>query len=133
MSLSITPALADRIAIDPPPHRVDRLRAWMESEGLDACVAFGPKHASHLAGYARCWTGHAAGAGLRRRPRVTEIDLFSAALRAAQTAHGSPIEFTTDLLSGPKTADVCCPIHSASPRALEPGEHVVADIALGAG
>lgn len=253
MSVSTTPALTDRITIAPPPHRYQRLRGWMEAENLDACVTFGPKHASHLAGYARyyggpagvvvsrdgtrtlsvmfdeapvarelgdadvvtsygergfginlqplpllagviaelpevraarrigiadeiggmaqllgaatdaeqvdatdavwrirlvkdqdelakvlhsyelCWIGHAAVAELMHRPGVREIELFSAALSAAQTAHGSPIEFTTDLLSGPKTADVCCPIHIASPRILQPGEHVVADIALGAG
>jgi Xaa-Pro aminopeptidase len=253
MNLATRPTLSDRITIQPPPHRFERLRDWMDDQDLDACVTFGPKHASHLAGYARyyggpagvvvardgtrtlavmydeapvardlgdadvvisygergfginleplpllagviadlpevrtarrigvadelggmaahlrsacraqqvdateviwrirlvkdedelikvlhsyelCWIGHAAVADLAQQPGVTEIELFSAALSAAQTAHGAPIEFTTDLLSGPKTAEVCCPIHVASPRVVQPGEPVVADIALGAG
>jgi Xaa-Pro aminopeptidase len=86
-----------------------------------------------LHSYELCWIGHAAVAELAQQPGVTEIELFSAALSAAQTAHGSPIDFTTDLLSGTKTADVCCPIHVASPRVVQTGEPVVADIALGAG
>ncbi len=86
-----------------------------------------------LHGYELCWVGHAAVAELGRRPGVTEIELFSAALSAAQISHGAPIEFTTDLLSGPMTADVCCPIHVASPRVVSDGEPIVADIALGAG
>ena len=253
MHLTTEPALTDRITTEPPSHRCERLREWMEAEDLDACLAFGPKHASHLAGYARyyggpagvvvgrdgtrtlavmydeapvardlgdadivisygergfginleplpllagviaelpevraarrigvadevggmaallrsasdaqqvdamepiwrirlvkdrdelvkvlhsyelCWIGHAAVAERAQQPGVTEIELFSAALSAAQNAHGSPIEFTTDLLSGPKTAEVCCPIHVASPRVVHAGEPVVADIALGAG
>jgi Xaa-Pro aminopeptidase len=253
MTLTQHATLTDRITIEPPPHRLERLRDWMEVENLDACVTFGPKHASHLAGYARyyggpagvvvardgtrtlavmhdeapvardlgdadlvtsygergfginlnplpllaevvaglpevrtahrigvadelggmaellgpacdavrvdaadaiwrirlikdedelvkvlhsyqlCWLGHAAVAELAQRPGVSEIELFTAALAAAQTAHGAPIEFTTDLLSGPKTSEVCCPIHVASPRVVQPGEPVVADIALGAG
>jgi Xaa-Pro aminopeptidase len=253
MTIAAQPTLTDRITIQPPPHRFERLRTWMEAENLDACVTFGPKHVSHLAGYARyyggpagvvvardgtrtlvvmydeapvarelgdadavqpygergfginleplpllagvvaqlpeiraarrvgvadelggmaallrstsdaqqvdamqaiwhirlvkdpdeltkvlhsyelCWIGQAAVADLAQRPGVTEIELFSAALSAAQTAHGAPIEFTTDLLSGPKTAEVCCPIHVAGPRVVQPGEPVVVDIALGAG
>jgi Xaa-Pro aminopeptidase len=86
-----------------------------------------------LHSYELCWIGHAAVADLAQQPGVSEIELFSAALSAAQTAHGAPIEFTTDLLSGPKTADVCCPIHVAGPRVVQAGEPVVADIALGAG
>jgi Xaa-Pro aminopeptidase len=252
MTLTTQPALTERITIQPPAHRFERLRDWMETEDLDACVTFGPRHAVHLAGYSRywggpsavvvardgtrtlavmhdeapvasdlgdadivvsygergfginleplpllagvvaelpevrgarrvgvademggmgallrsgsdaqqvdaseaiwrirlvkdedelvkllhsyelCWIGHAAVAELAQ-PGVSEIELFSAALSAAQNAHGSPIEFTTDLLSGPKTADVCCPIHVASPRVVRAGEPVVADIALGAG
>jgi Xaa-Pro aminopeptidase len=253
MTLTAEPTLTDRITIEPAPHRFERLRTYMEAENLDACVTFGPKHASHLAGYARyyggpaavvvardgartlvvmydeapvagelgdadavksdgergfginleplpllagvvaqlpeiraarrvgiadelgqmaallrstsdaqqvdatqaiwhirlvkdrdeltkvlhsyelCWIGHAAVADLAQQPGVTEIELFSAALSAAQTTHGAPIEFTTDLLSGPKTADVCCPIHVAGPRVVQPGEPEVVDIALGAG
>ncbi len=245
-------ALGDRITIPRPPHRLERLRTWMEQESLDACVLFGARNVAHLGGYARyyggpaglvigrdgrrtlvvmldevpvaialaeadavlpygergfginlnplpplaasvaavlevsraarigvsdeiggmagllrgdcdaehvdasgalyrirlikdedelvkilrgyelCWIGQQAVAQGAGQAGVTEIELFSAALAAAQNANGAPIEFLTDLLSGPKTADVCCPIHVASPRAVQDGEAVVADIALGA-
>jgi Xaa-Pro aminopeptidase len=116
------------------------LRSASDAEHVDATEAIWrirlvkdqDELAKVLHSYELCWIGQAAVADLAGQPGVTEIELFSAALSAAQTAHGSPIEFTTDLLSGPKTADVCCPIHVASPRVVEAGEPVVADIALGA-
>jgi Xaa-Pro aminopeptidase len=252
LKLTTGAALGDRITIPRPPHRLERLRAWMDQESLDACVLFGAQNVSHLGGYARyyggpaglviardgrrtlvvmldevpvalalgeadtvlpygdrgfginldplpllaasvagvpevarakkigvsdeiggmaallrndcdaahvdasevlyrirlikdedelvkilrgyelCWIGQQAVAQGARQAGVTEIELFSAALAAAQNANGAPIEFLTDLLSGPKTADVCCPIHVASPRAVQDGEAVIADIALGA-
>jgi Xaa-Pro aminopeptidase len=244
-------ALGGRITIPRPPHRLERLRAWMERESLDACVLFGAQNIAHLGGYARyyggpaglvigrdgirtlavmfdevpvatalgeadavipygergfginlsplpllaaavarvpevakaqrigvsdeiggmaellrsdvdaaqvdaapalyrirlikdedelrkvlhsyelCWLGQQAVADGARQG-VTEIELFTAALGAAQNANGGPIEFLCDLLSGPKTADVCCPIHIASPRVVQDGEAVIADVALGA-
>jgi Xaa-Pro aminopeptidase len=252
LELTTGAALGDRIRIPRPPHRLERLRTWMEQEALDACVLFGAQNVAHLGGYARyyggpaglvigrggartlvvmldevpvaialgeaetvlpygergfginlnplpllaasvaavpevsqarrigvsdeiggmaellrgdcdaehvdasgtlyrirlikdedelvkilrgyelCWIGQQAVARGAAQTGVTEIELFSAALAAAQNANGAPIEFLTDLLSGPKTADVCCPIHVASPRAVGDGEAVVADIALGA-
>ncbi len=252
LKLTTEAALGDRITIPRPPHRLERLRAWMEQESLDACVLFGAQNVAHLGGYARyyggpaglvigrdgartlvvmldevpvaialgeadtvlpygergfginlnplpllaasvaavpevsratrigisdeiggmagllrsdcdaehvdasgalyrirlikdedelvkilrgyelCWIGQQAVAHGAGQAGVTEIELFSAALGAAQNANGAPIEFLTDLLSGPKTADVCCPIHVASPRAVQDGEAVIADIALGA-
>jgi len=244
-------ALGGRITIPRPPHRLERLRAWMEQEAVDACVLFGAQNVAHLGGYARyyggpaglvvgrdgartlavmmdevpvaialgdadavipygergfginlnplpllaaalartpevahaqrigvsdeiggmaallradadaeqvdaaaplyrirlvkdedelgkvlhgyelCWLGQQAVADAARQG-VTEIELFTAALAAAQNRNGGPIEFLTDLLSGPKTADVCCPIHVASPRVVQDGEAVIADVALGA-
>jgi Xaa-Pro aminopeptidase len=62
----------------------------------------------------------------------SQIELFSAAQRAAQVAHGAPIEFLADLLSGSDTAKVCCPIHVAGTRAVDEGDAVVADIVIGA-
>ena len=50
-------------------------------------------------------------------PGVSEIELFTAAQSTAQVASGGPIEFVCDLLSGPNTAEVCCPVHVAGPRA----------------
>ena len=84
-----------------------------------------------LHSYELAWLGHRTVAELAQ-PGISEIELFSAALSAAQNANGAPIEFLTDLLSGPETARVCCPIHVAGPRVVQDGEPVVVDIALGA-
>ena len=244
--------LGDRISIPRPPHRLERLREWMDAQSLDATVVFGATNIAHLAGYARyyggpaglvigrdgsrtlvvmldevpvarelgdadevlgygergfginldplpllaavvagvdvvrsarqigisdeiggmgerlrtqvdarqvdaaaalerirlikdedelvkvlhayelAWIGQRTVGELAQQPGITEIELFSAAHAAAQNANGAPIGFLTDLLSGPKTAEVCCPIHVASPRVVQEGEPVVADIALGA-
>ena len=85
-----------------------------------------------LHAYELSWLAQALVGELAQQPGVTEIELFSAALAAAQNANGAPIEFLTDLLSGPMTSKVCCPIHVASPREVQDGDAVVADIALGA-
>jgi Xaa-Pro aminopeptidase len=232
-----------------PPHRLERLRGWMEGEALDCVVLFGPDHANHLGGYWRYFGGPSAlvidregertlvvmrdeapiatqissaehvvgygerGFGLDLAPalrlvetvaalpavstagrlgyaselpaieallerRVTaartnanealhrirlvkdedelarihaayelcwlgqdavataaesgasEIEMFTAAQSAAQIAAGAPIEWVCDLLSGPNTAEVCCPIHVAGPRRVAPGEPVIADIVV---
>jgi Xaa-Pro dipeptidase len=85
-----------------------------------------------LHSYELAWMAQARVGELAQQPGITEIELFSAALSTAQNANGAPIEFLCDMLSGPLTSKVCCPIHVASPRVLEPGDAVVADIALGA-
>jgi Xaa-Pro aminopeptidase len=82
--------------------------------------------------YELCWLAQATVGALAQEPGITEIELFSAALTTAQNANGAPIEFLTDLLSGPLTSKVCCPIHVASRRVLQEGDAVVADVALGA-
>jgi Xaa-Pro aminopeptidase len=82
-----------------------------------------------LAAYELCWLAQRT-VGERAVPGVQEIELFTAALAAAQVAGGGPIEFLTDLLSGPNTAEVCCPIHVAGRRTVDEGDPVVADIAL---
>jgi Xaa-Pro dipeptidase len=232
-----------------PPHRLERLRAWMEGERLDCTVVFGADHANHLAGYWRyfggpsavvvaadgertlvvmrdevpiagessaaenvvgygergfgldleptrklaaavaelpvvssarrvglaseimgaemllaeavtaervtadaelrrirlvkdedelrlirdsyelCWLGQRAVAD-GARPGAEEIELYTAAQSAAQIASGAPIEFVCDLLSGPNTAEVCCPIHVAGRRAVVRGDAVIADIVV---
>jgi Xaa-Pro aminopeptidase len=81
------------------------------------------------ASYELCWLAQRTVAE-RAVPGAREIELFSAAQSAAQNASGAPIEFLTDLLSGPNTAQVCCPIHVAGDRVLEDGDPIVADIAL---
>ena len=84
-----------------------------------------------LHSYELCWLAQET-VGEQARAGVSEIELFSAALSTAQNLNGYPIQFTTDLLSGPKTADVCSPIHIPSPRVLEDGDTVIADIVVGA-
>lgn len=81
--------------------------------------------------YQLCWIAQQAVAD-HGAMGETEIELFSAAQRAAQVAHGAPIEFLADLLSGTDTAKVCCPIHVAGVRAVDEGDAVVADIVIGA-
>lgn len=66
------------------------------------------------------------------RPGTTEIELFSLAHHVAQVAAGAPVPYVSDMLSGPNTAEVCCPIRVAGPRRLEEGDIVVADIAVAA-
>jgi Xaa-Pro aminopeptidase len=64
---------------------------------------------------------------------ASELELFTRAHSTAQVSFGEPVEFVSDLLSGPNSAEVCCPIAVAGPRCAQPGEPVVADIAVGAG
>lgn len=79
--------------------------------------------------YELCWLGQQA-VGARSVAGTSEIELFTAAQSAAQIASGGPIEFVCDLLSGPNTADVCCPIHVAGTRVVETGEVVIADVVV---
>jgi len=81
------------------------------------------------ASYELCWLGQQAVAD-GAVPGTTEIELFTAAQAAAQIASGAPIEFTCDLLSGPNTADVCCPIHVAGRRVVQAGDVVIADVVV---
>lgn len=64
---------------------------------------------------------------------ASELELFTRAHSTAQILFGAPVEFISDLLSGPNTAEVCCPIAVAGERRAAEGEPVVADIAVGAG
>jgi Xaa-Pro aminopeptidase len=81
------------------------------------------------ASYNLCWLGQQAVAEAARTG-AEEIAIFTAAQSAAQLASGGPIEFLCDLLSGPNTAEVCCPIHVAGRRAVEPGDAIVADVVV---
>ncbi len=83
-----------------------------------------------LHSYELCWLGHQAVGETGQSGEASEIELFTAALGAAQVAHGEPIEFLADLLSGPNTAEVCCPIHIASPRVATKGDPIVADVVV---
>ena len=61
---------------------------------------------------------------------LSEIEIFTAAQSTAQIAHGEPIEFLADVLSGPDTCEVCCPIRIASDRKVGPGEPLIADVVV---
>jgi Xaa-Pro dipeptidase len=98
-----------------------RLQLLKDDDELEKIV-----HAYELSWLGQKAVAEAAGRG------ASEIEMFSAAQSAAQIAHGEPIEFLADLLSGPDTAEVCCPIRIASPRTVKPGEPVVADVVVGA-
>ena len=43
-----------------PPHRLERLRAWMEAESVDCTVVFGTDNVNHLCGYWRYYGGPSA-------------------------------------------------------------------------
>ena len=81
------------------------------------------------ASYNLCWLGQQA-VSEAARTGAEEIAIFTAAQSAAQLASGGPIEFLCDLLSGPNTAEVCCPIHVAGRRAVQPGDAIVADVVV---
>lgn len=97
-------------------RRIRLVKDWDELEKIGAS-------------YELCWLGQQAVAD-RAVPGTSEIELFTAAQAAAQIASGAPIEFTCDLLSGPNTADVCCPIHVAGKRVVEAGDVVIADVVV---
>lgn len=79
--------------------------------------------------YDLCWLGQRAVSD-GARPGAQEIELFTAAQSAAQVASGGPIEFVCDLLSGPNTAEVCCPIYVAGARRVEAGDPIIADVVI---
>ena len=96
--------------------RIRLIKDWDELEKINA-------------GYELCWLGQQAVSD-GAVPGTSEIELFTAAQATAQIASGGPIEFLCDLLSGQNTADVCCPIHVAGQRPIEPGDAVIADIVV---
>lgn len=106
---------AERVSADATLHR---LRMIKDEDEL----------ARILASYELCWLGQRTVAE-HSLPGTAEIEIFSGALAAMQVESGGPVEFLTDLLSGPNTAEVCCPIHVAGHRRVEEGDPVVADIA----
>jgi Xaa-Pro aminopeptidase len=85
-----------------------------------------------LWGYELSWLGQQAVREKAQSGEASEIELFTEALSVAQTTHGEPIGFLADLLSGPNTGEVCCPIHIASPRVAVAGDPIIADVVVGA-
>ena len=81
------------------------------------------------ASYELCWIAHAA-VGEAAVAGASEIELFAVAQSAALLAAGTPIEFLSDLLSGPNAAEVCGPIRVPGRRALVEGDGVVADLVI---
>ncbi|MFN8187235.1 MAG: M24 family metallopeptidase [Gaiellales bacterium] len=57
MSQVSTPSIGDRITGERLPHRLERLRAWLDTEDLDCLVAFGPDEVNYLTGYSRYYGG----------------------------------------------------------------------------
>ena len=107
---------AEAISVEATLQRIRLIKDWDEIIKIHAA-------------YELCWLGQAA-VGRGATPGTTEIELFTAAQSAAQLAYGGPIEFLCDLLSGPNSADVCCPIHVAGRRAVEAGDPVIADVVV---
>jgi Xaa-Pro aminopeptidase len=97
-------------------HRIRLIKDWDELEKINAA-------------YELCWLGQEA-VSSGAVPGASEIELFTAAQSTAQIASGEPIEFVCDLLSGPNTAEVCCPIHVAGRRIVEEGDPVIADVVV---
>ena len=54
------PVLSDAIDAERPPHRLARLRSWMDTEGVEALVAFGADAVNYLGGYWRYYGGPSA-------------------------------------------------------------------------
>ena len=79
--------------------------------------------------YNLCWKAQAATADAVKNG-ASEIEVFTTAHSVAQLAFGEPVEFIADVLAGPNTADVCCPVAYAGPRTVEAGECLVADIVV---
>ena len=82
--------------------------------------------------YNLCWEAHraveaAVDAG------ASELEIFTQAQSVAQLASGQPIEFIADVLAGPNSSQVCCPIAVAGSKRVETGEPLVADIAVRSG
>ena len=48
------------IATPRPPHRIERLRGWMDDEKIDCTVVFGTDNVNHLCGYWRYFGGPSA-------------------------------------------------------------------------
>ena len=58
--LTTDPVLADRITVERPPHRLERLRSWMTSQDVDCSVVFGADNVNYLGGYWRYYGGPSA-------------------------------------------------------------------------
>ena len=70
------PLVSERIRMEPPRCRHDRVTDWMDANGVDALVAARPDLVTWLAGYSRYYGGLSRrggrpgrGAGPGRRPR----------------------------------------------------------------
>ena len=82
-----------------------------------------------LHSYELCWLGQLQIARVAAEGG-SEIEAYSAAEAVAQIAHGSPIEFNSDLLSGPYAGLASSPSHIPGTRAIQRDDPVLADVAL---
>jgi Xaa-Pro aminopeptidase len=63
-------------------------------------------------------------------PGVSDLDLQTRALAAAQMAAAEPIEFVGGIAGGRHSADVAPPVYVPGTQRLEPGDCVLADVAV---
>ena len=150
LDLAPSARLVERVAALPAVASAGRIGFASELHGIDTLVerhvkatridAGGELHRIRLVkdedelarihtAYELCWLGQEAVA-TSAETGASEIEMFTAAQSAAQIAAAAPIEFVCDLLSGPNTAEVCCPIHVAGARTVGVGEPVVADVVV---
>src|SRR5260221_6562743 len=58
------------ISLPRHPHRLERLKAWMDDQGVDSAVVFGTDNVNHLCGYCRYFGGPSALAIDRKSTRL---------------------------------------------------------------
>jgi Xaa-Pro aminopeptidase len=120
-----------RLAIEAgvvPAGLVSGARSWVDAE-RSVLTARAVKDADEIelirAAVTLCDVGQAAVRHAAATAGVTELELWSAARRAIDTAAGSPTPLLADLVSGPRTAEVGGP---PGDRNLAQGELVLCDL-----
>jgi Xaa-Pro aminopeptidase len=73
------------ISMPRPPHRLERLRAWMEDEQVDCTVVFGTDPVNHLCGYWRYFGGPSALVVGRDGDRTLAVMADEAPIAGAQS------------------------------------------------
>jgi Xaa-Pro dipeptidase len=107
------PTISEQIAVERPPHRLERLGDWMQEHELDALVVAGPDEVNYVAGYWRYYGGPGAvvvGRDLERTLVVMRDEVQVAErLGAAEQVVGFGVRgFGIELDPLPLLADVAC-------------------------
>src|SRR5262249_49587476 len=92
-----------------PPHRVERLRAWLEEENLDCAVLFGADHVNHFTSYSRYFAGPSSVVVGADGERTLVVMLDEAPIAQRESSADAVIGFGErgfglDLAPGPKLA-----------------------------